>query len=67
MARRSEWKPLLDAVTTSGWTYRRCKHGLYIYPADRTKRPITVPGTPGDHRAVRNARADLRRAGLTRL
>ncbi|OZC59783.1 hypothetical protein CH267_06760 [Rhodococcus sp. 06-621-2] len=64
MARRNEWKPLLDAVTAAGWTVRHSKHGLFLYPADPEQRPVTLPGTPGSSRSVKNARADLKRAGL---
>lgn len=65
MARHSsEWTILIDAIEDAGWTYRPCKHGLYVYPADRTHRPVTVPGTPSEFRSLRNTRAQLRRAGL---
>lgn len=65
MANRSrEWNTLLIAIDTAGWTYRPCKHGLYVYPADRTTRPVTLAGTPGGFRSLANARAQLRRAGL---
>jgi len=65
MTRRSEWKQLLDAVGAAGWTVRHSKHGLFLYPADTNRRPVTLPGTPGSSRSVKNARADLKRAGLT--
>ncbi|MFD5808834.1 hypothetical protein [Rhodococcus aetherivorans] len=62
--RSSEWNALIAAIDEAGWTYRPCKHGLYVYPADRTVRPVTLPGTPGGYRSLCNARAQLRRAGL---
>ncbi|OZF42285.1 hypothetical protein CH293_26525 [Rhodococcus sp. 14-2470-1b] len=65
MAKRNEWKPLMDAVQAAGWTYRASKHGTYVYPAEPGVRPVTIPGTPGDYRSLRNTRAQLRRAGLT--
>ncbi|CAN5428895.1 hypothetical protein BH09ACT9_BH09ACT9_02820 [soil metagenome] len=64
MSKGSEWKPLIDAVIESGWQFRNSRHGIYVYPADSSRRPITLAGTPGDVRSVRNARAQLRRAGL---
>jgi hypothetical protein len=64
MGHRNEWGELTKAITNSGWSMRKCRHGLYVYPVDRTRRPVTVPGTPGDYRSFRNARADVRRAAL---
>lgn len=67
MARRTEWKVLLKAVEDAGWRYRPCKHGLYVYPPTAGARPITLGGTPSDHRSFVNTRAALRRAGLTHV
>lgn len=65
MANRSrEWDTVIKAIAAAGWSYRPCKHGLYVYPADRTVRPITVAGSPGEFRSLANTRAQLRRAGL---
>jgi hypothetical protein len=64
MAHKRERNYLIDAIIAAGWTHRPCKHGTYVYPSDRSKRPITIPGTPSDWRSMRNALADLRRAGL---
>lgn len=64
MARRNEWKYLLTAAENAGWTYRPCKHGLYVYPPTAGARPIVLGGTPSDHRSFMNTRAALRRAGL---
>ena len=64
MARQAEWLPLFEAVDRAGWSIRRVSHGWLCLPADRRHRPIRLGGTPSDARAVRNARAALRRAGL---
>lgn len=65
MAKRSsEWDTLITAIENAGWSSRPCKHGLHVYPADSTLRPVTLPGTPGGCRSLVNARARLRRAGL---
>lgn len=64
VARRDEWNTLLTAISGAGWSYRTCKHGIYVYPAEKSSRPITLAGTPGDHRSFVNTRAALRRAGL---
>lgn len=64
MSQRSEWNDLAQAVSAAGWKTRRCAHGTLVYPADRKHRPVTMPGTPGEYRSIRNCRAQLRRAGL---
>ena len=64
MSKRSDWADLLKVVEQAGWAYRTSKHGVFVYPAARAARPITICGTPSDVRSIRNARAMLRRAGL---
>lgn len=51
-------------VRTLGWRYdtKRGGHPV-LYPADRTKRAIPVPTTPGDHRGLRNFTSLVRQAG----
>jgi hypothetical protein len=52
---------LVRQLVSEGWTYRRgAKHGQLR--ASAIRRPIIVPGTPGDHRCVLNFHADIRRA-----
>lgn len=47
-----------------GWRYDASGKGhATLYPADKTQRPITVPGTPGDRRSLPNFIAQVRRAG----
>lgn len=65
MARRGEWLQLFEAVEAQGWRVRRVAHGWLCHPADRRFKPVRIGGTPSDYRAVRNARAALRRAGLS--
>lgn len=64
MARRNEWDPLFRAVRAAGWIVRPIAHGWLCMPVDASLRPVRLGGTPSDVRAVRNARAALRRAGL---
>lgn len=64
MARHSEFRSLLAAVTNAGWRIRRVRHGVLCLPHNRNLAPVWLAGTPGDVRACRNARAALRRAGL---
>ena len=59
----SEVQKLTEQVLAQGWTIRQGGKHWVLYPADRTQRPITVPGTPGDHRSAKNFRSMLRRAG----
>jgi predicted RNA binding protein YcfA (HicA-like mRNA interferase family) len=53
-----------ELVANQGWRYSR-QHGRHpvLYPADRTMAPVTVPTTPGDHRALRNWLSEVRRRG----
>jgi hypothetical protein len=57
-----EMRRLLAEVERAGWRMRPSKHGFLVYPPQGS--PVTVPGTPGDVRSVRNTAAQLRRAGL---
>ncbi|WP_166345207.1 hypothetical protein [Phytoactinopolyspora limicola] len=51
-------------VDTFGWRYDASGKGHpRLYPADITKSPITIAGTPGDQRGLRNFIAQVRRAG----
>lgn len=64
---RTDWKTLFDAIDAAGWKRRPCKHGVHVFLANHAARPITIPGAPGEFRALQNARAALRRAGLATL
>lgn len=57
------WRELVNAAVRQGWTFgRRTKHGQQlISPAGDV---IMLSGSPGSQRSYRNAKADLRRAGL---
>jgi hypothetical protein len=61
-----EVRKLLAAVeATPGWRWKLTrKNHVLVYPADPEVGLVLVPYTPSDQRAVANARADLRRAGL---
>lgn len=62
------WEPrdlrqLLDAVVQAGWSIETTrKHYAVVDPAGVTN--AIVPRKAGDHRAIKNAVAELRRAGL---
>ncbi len=51
-SRDKEISRIVDALVKQGWIYRRGrKHGVLVAP---TGRSLAVPGTPSDHRAMRN-------------
>ncbi len=59
-----DWRPLIRAAVAQGWRLgRRTRHGLRLLAPDG-RTTVSLPGTPGDWRAWRNAVAALRRAGL---
>lgn len=56
-------KKIVKALKAQGWRIEQGSKHLIAYPPDKTKRPITIPGSPGDVRSQRNLVAQLRRAG----
>lgn len=59
------YRPILRACHQQGARWSpAAKNKTTIYPLNDT-RPVVLHGTPGDHRALRNDRAQLRRAGYT--
>jgi hypothetical protein len=59
----SRIQELVEQVLAQGWTIRDGGKHWVLYPADRSHRPIPVPGTPSEYRSYNNFRAQLRRAG----
>jgi predicted RNA binding protein YcfA (HicA-like mRNA interferase family) len=59
-----EAREIAKKLEAQGWRvdYHRKGHAI-AYPPDRSKRPVTIPGTPSDHRWKKNLIAELRRAG----
>lgn len=53
-----------ELVTNQGWryVYRGGSHPM-LYPADRSKSPMTIPTTPSEKRSFANFLAQVRRAG----
>jgi len=57
-----EVQQLFEEITAAGGELqRRARHWCVMYGGQII---ATIPGTPSDHRALLNARANLRRAGL---
>ncbi|HET9893725.1 MAG TPA: hypothetical protein VFQ44_02080 [Streptosporangiaceae bacterium] len=52
-----------DLVANQGWGYKHGGKHATLYPADKTKSPVIVPTTPGDHRALKNFIAAVRQRG----
>lgn len=63
MKGRKEHTELVRLALAAGWTQRRTKKGIALYPPDGGS-PVVCHLTPSDRRSVLNARADLRRRGL---
>jgi hypothetical protein len=62
--RPRHWGEFIEAAEANGWSWRVTGTGhLRVFRPGSTA-AVTVPATPSDHRALRNARADARRVGL---
>ncbi|WP_331750851.1 type II toxin-antitoxin system HicA family toxin (plasmid) [Streptomyces globisporus] len=59
-----EVSKLIKAIEKQGFTVRRTAKGHHMVLKDKT--PVTLlPGTPSDHRSLKNALAYLKQAGFT--
>ena len=56
-------RPLARQAIAAGWTIHPTRSGHLAWRSP-TGRRVFTGSSPGDHRAVRNHRAMLRRAGL---
>lgn len=53
------------ALVNQGWRIDPRKGGHDMaFPPDPTKRPVPLPGTPGEGRAIKNLIAKLRQSGF---
>lgn len=58
-------KDWIKLAESKGWRVVQGKGHIKFYPADKSKDMTVVPSTPGGgNRAIDNARAALKRAGL---
>jgi len=55
---------LLRALEDDGYTWRLSSNGHPIVYAPTGERVTTLPGTPSDHRSMKNALAPLKRRGF---
>lgn len=59
-----EMRKLADALEAQGWKVTKTTKGHYRFvPPDPEKRIVHTGGSPSDHRAFKNLKADLRRQG----
>jgi hypothetical protein len=52
-----------ELVRNQGWRYVLGGRHPVLFPPDRTKRSVTIAGSPGDKRGFRNFVAEVRRQG----
>ncbi|HYP23269.1 MAG TPA: hypothetical protein VEV43_06830 [Actinomycetota bacterium] len=61
----SDWNKLLKEAERQGWTIEPGRKGQSkLVPPDPAKQIVFVHSTPSDHRALKNAVAEMRRQGL---
>ena len=58
-----EWRELVQRAEQAGWRLVRGRKHNHLYGPDGRSR-IRIPSTPGEGRALRNARSDFRRHGI---
>jgi hypothetical protein len=63
-SRQSVVKRWIGQARKAGWRVESGGKHWRPYPPEKDQPPLTLPMSPGEGRALRNGRADLRRAGL---
>ncbi len=62
---KKDVRALLSIAGGQGFRVERRGGGhVMVFPPDRTRPAVVMSSTPSDSRAIKNARAMLRRAGL---
>lgn len=59
-----ELKRIRKALVQQGWRIERRGSHDVAYPPDRSKRQVTLPDTPSDHRWYQNLVHQLRQSGF---
>ena len=54
---------LVPSLERQGWKVRWGRTHVMLYPADKTKQPFSVAGSPSDMHGRKHAIRDIRRAG----
>lgn len=58
-------RPIKDQAAAQGWqVLRTAKNHWKFVPADPRRDIVVLPGTPSDHRSMKNAVRALKRQGL---
>ncbi len=59
-------KEMIAAARDAGWRVNKSRRNSHwkLTPPDADYPPVVLPSSPGDRRSLKNARAQLRRAGL---
>lgn len=60
---KKDVREIVDRLEAQGWRVVKGKKHLKAYPPDKDKPMVTIPGTPGDQRSLKNLKAQLRRSG----
>lgn len=60
---KKDMKQLLKQIADEGWSYRRRRSGHYVIEGPDGQK-VFCSGTSSDHRAIKNIKKDLAKAGL---
>lgn len=64
MQNQQSWiRRLLPVLERQGWTWRKGKGHLVIYPPDKTRASFAISSSPSDRYGQKNAIKQLRKAG----
>jgi predicted RNA binding protein YcfA (HicA-like mRNA interferase family) len=58
-----EIRDIVKKLEKQGWRIEQGGKHLKAYPADKSMPLVVIPGTPSDHRSLKNLIAQLRRSG----
>ena len=59
-----EIKVLIKALEDQGWRVEQTRGGHYkAWPPEKSRKMVTMPATPSDHRSMKNTIRDLKHSG----
>lgn len=62
---KADWKKVTREAERQGWRIERGRKGQFkLIPPDPARQIVFVHATPSDHRAIKNAIAEMRRQGF---
>jgi predicted RNA binding protein YcfA (HicA-like mRNA interferase family) len=56
-------RKIVKQLEAQGWRIEQGSRHLKAFPPDKSQGMVVIPGTPSDHRSIRNLIAELRRKG----